>query len=35
MFAMTIEGIRSGAQPAISYNYGAGQYLRVRQVQNS
>lgn len=28
---MTIEGIRSGAQPVISYNYGAGQYLRVRQ----
>lgn len=28
---MTIEGIRSGAQPVISYNYGAGQYLRVRK----
>lgn len=28
---MTIEGIRSGAQPVISYNYGAGQYLCVRQ----
>ena len=28
---MTIEGIRSGAQPVLSYNYGARQYLRVRQ----
>lgn len=28
---MTIDGLRSGAQPVISYNYGAGQYLRVRQ----
>lgn len=28
---MTIDGLRSGAQPVLSYNYGAGKYLRVRQ----
>ena len=28
---MSIDGLRSGAQPVLGYNYGAGKYLRVRQ----